>query len=141
MSSNRQAISTKKPEKMTAETKCRFCTGTICCNYITQCIDTPRSIDAFDYLLWQMAHENIETYKDEDGWHIIVNTRCQFLEVNGQCGIYETRPLLCREYSNDYCEFDESAENGFELYFKTYQALDDYCRRRFKKWDKRFDKK
>lgn len=126
-------------EIMTAENKCSFCPGTICCNYITQCIDTPRSIEAFDFLLWQMAHHNIETYKDEDGWHIVAITKCRFLQPDGRCGTYKTRPMLCREYSNDYCEFDEPAEKGFELYFNTYEALDEYCRKRFKKWDRRFE--
>lgn len=140
MSSKQQESNSKNPAILTAETKCNFCPGTICCNYITQCIDTPRSIDAFDFLLWQMAHQNIETYKDEDGWHIVAMTPCRFLLPDGKCGTYETRPMLCREYSNDYCEFDEPAENSFELYFKTYEALDEYCRKRFKKWDQRFER-
>ena len=125
---------------MTAENKCSFCPGTKCCNYITQEIDTPRSKDDFDHLLWQMAHENIQSYKDEDGWFLVVVTRCTHLLDDGNCNIYETRPQVCRDYSNDYCEFDAPAEEGFEFYFRNYQELDAYCRKRFKGWDSRFTK-
>jgi len=106
--------------------------------YTTQQMGTPRTKDDFDHLLWQMAHKNIQVYKDEGEWFLLVNNKCQFLGAKGQCGIYDTRPQLCRDYSNDYCEFDEPAEKGFQFYFKTYQELDKYCRKRFKKWDDRF---
>jgi len=124
--------------EMTTENKCSFCTGTKCCVYTTQGIDTPRTKDDFDHLLWQMAHKDIQVYKDEGEWFLLINNECQFLGNKGQCGIYETRPQLCRDYSNDYCEFDEPADKGFQFYFKTYKELDVYCRKRFKKWDDRF---
>ena len=44
---------------MTPETKCSFCTQQICCTYTTQEIDTPRAIDDFDHMLWQMTHQGI----------------------------------------------------------------------------------
>jgi len=128
------------PLKLTSENKCSFCPGTKCCNYITQEIDTPRSKDDFDHLLWQLGHENIQAYKDEDGWFLVVLTRCTHLLPDGNCGTYETRPQVCRDYSNDYCEFDAPAEEGFEYYFRDYAELDSYCRKRFKGWDTRFKK-
>lgn len=124
--------------EITSENKCSFCVGTKCCVYITQEMETPRSIADFDHMMWQLAHQDIEIYKDEDGWFLIAMNKCQFLQKNGGCGIYETRPQICRDYSNDFCEFDEPADIHFEYYFKTYQELDDYCRKRFKKWDQRF---
>ncbi len=124
--------------EITSENKCSFCEGAKCCNYVTQAIDTPRSIQEFDTLLWQLTHPNVQAYKDEDGWFLIFFTTCKFLEKDGRCGIYETRPQMCRDYSNDYCEFDSPAEEGFELFFDSYESLLKYCRKRFKKWDKRF---
>ncbi len=115
--------------EITAENKCSFCQGTKCCIYVTQEMETPRSMSDFDHMLWQ----------DEDGWFLIAMNKCQFLKPAGGCGIYETRPQICRDYSNDFCEYDEPAEIHFEFYFKTYQELDDYCRKRFKKWDLRFE--
>lgn len=125
--------------EITPENKCSYCPGTKCCVYTTQEMETPRSMADFDHMLWQLAHKNMQAYKDEDGWFLIANNECQFLQADGACGIYETRPQICRDYSNDYCEFDEPAEIHFEYYFKTYHELDDYCRKRFKKWDQRFE--
>ena len=92
----------------------------------------------FDTLLWQLAHHNVQAYKDEDGWYLIFYTKCRFLEADGRCGTYETRPQMCRDYSNDYCEYDSPAEEGFDLYFDSYDSLLKYCQGRFKKWDQRF---
>ena len=106
---------------------------------MTQEMETPRSMSDFDHMLWQLAHKDMQAYKDEDGWFLIAMNQCQFLQAGGGCGIYETRPQICRDYSNDFCEYDEPAEIHFEYFFKTYQELDDYCRKRFKKWDRRFE--
>lgn len=124
--------------EITSENKCGFCPGTICCTYVTQSIETPRSRDDFDHLLWQLAHRNMQAYKDEDGWFLLINHPCTHLQDDGRCGIYETRPQLCRDYSNDYCEMDARAEAGFELFFDGYDSLLRYCRKRFKNWDTRF---
>lgn len=91
-------------------------------------------------MLWQISHAHVEFYKDEDGWFLMFLTPCEHLIENGQCGIYDRRPDICRDYSNDYCEYDSPAEEGFELYFKTYDELLAYCRKRFKKWDKKLKK-
>ena len=121
-----------------AENKCSKCTNSICCTYTTQEIDTPRSKHDFDNLLWQLAHENVQAYKDEEGWFLAVNNPCRFLLKGGGCGIYATRPQICRDYSNDFCEYDEPAEKNFEFYFDSYETLLKYCRKRFKNWDRRF---
>ena len=123
---------------VTSDNKCDLCEGSKCCNYITQAIDTPRSIDEFDTLLWQLTHRNVQAYKDEDGWFLLFYTTCQFLQTDGRCGIYQTRPQMCRDYSNDYCEYDSPAEEGFELFFDGYDSLLAYCQKRIKRWDKRF---
>ncbi|HHA18553.1 MAG TPA: YkgJ family cysteine cluster protein, partial [Methylophaga sp.] len=106
---------------ITPENKCSHCPGTRCCQYITQQIDTPRKKVDFQLMLWQISHANVEFYKDEDGWFLMFITPCEQLLDDGQCGIYKQRPDICREYENDYCEYDASAEEGFELYFKTYK--------------------
>lgn len=118
--------------------KCSLCEGSLCCNYITQAIATPRSMQDFDTLLWQLAHHQVQAYKDEGDWYLLIYSRCRYLQDNGRCGIYETRPQLCRNYSNDYCEYDGPAEEGFQLFFDGYESLLAYCRKRFKKWDTRF---
>ena len=119
------------------ESLCDRCTAK-CCGYITQQIDTPKSIRDFDVLLWQIAHRDIHIFKDDNGWYILSSTPCEFLLPNHQCGIYETRPLICREHDTDSCEYEVPIDEGCSLYFETYQQLDNYCRERYKTWDIRF---
>ncbi|MCU7960370.1 MAG: YkgJ family cysteine cluster protein [gamma proteobacterium symbiont of Bathyaustriella thionipta] len=116
------------------DNKCQRCHASICCNYFTQALDTPRSKADFELLLWQISHQHAEIYKDSDGWFLLINSTCLHLQQDGTCGIYTQRPQICRDYSNDYCEFDAPATDGFDLYFKNYASLLDYCRQRFKTW-------
>lgn len=118
--------------------KCSKCTKSICCNSINQKIPAPKTKEDFDHLLWQVSHEGINIFKDADGWFLHIETNCSHLLPHGVCGIYETRPWVCREYDNDFCEFDESIKDASELFFSTHKKLEKYCRKRFKKWDKRF---
>jgi hypothetical protein len=120
--------------KITPDNKCSFCVGSKCCSYVTQQIDTPKSKDDFETLLWQVSHHHVGAYKDEDGWFLIFDSRCSHLLPDGGCGIYENRPEVCRAHSNDYCEYDAPAEDGFDLYFPDYATLLKYCKKRFKRW-------
>ncbi len=143
MAKTKTSVAVKKPRSVipvTTENKCDLCTGSLCCTYITHELTTPRSMEDFDYLLWQISHHDVSVFKDEDGWFLSVNTPCAHLASDGRCKIYSKRPQICREHSNDCCEYDGPAEEDFELYFPTYKVLDDYCRSRFKRWDGRFEK-
>ena len=122
--------------RITPENKCSFCRGTKCCTYITEALGVVRSKSDFEHLLWQVAHEGVEAYKDESGWYLLMHTSCSFLESNGQCGIYDERPQICRDYDNDFCEYDAPAEEGFLLHFKAYDELLKYCKKRFRTWGK-----
>jgi len=124
-----------------AENKCDRCFESKCCTYVTQNIDKPTSMKDFDLLLWQISHKNIHIFKDEEGWFLLILNECTHLQKDGRCGIYEVRPLICRDHSNDYCEYDVSIEDGSELYFAGYDDLNAYCSKRFKGWEKRFKKK
>ncbi len=120
--------------------KCQKCFASKCCQYITEPIETPRSIRDFDNLLWQVSHTNIHCFKDSNGWYITSYGSCQHLGQSGECLIYDKRPFICREHSNSHCEYDHAEDAFCELYFKDYQAFDEYCRQRFKSWDSRFSK-
>jgi Fe-S-cluster containining protein len=101
---------------------------------MTEALDAPRSKADFEHLLWQVSHEGVEIYKDGSGWYLLVHGRCEHLEPGGACGIYESRPQICRDYDNDWCELDAPAEEGFLLHFRSHGELLAYCRRRFKRW-------
>ena len=116
------------------DNKCDFCGPTKCCQYITQNISTPRSKKDFNHLLWQVSHEKTKVFKDTDGWHLLFETPCTHLLSDGRCGIYESRPTICCDYSVKQCEFDGEAEEGWELLFNDHESLLKYCKKRFRKW-------
>ena len=93
-------------------------------------------MEDFDTLLWQISHKDVQVYKDEGDWYLLVNNRCRHILGDGRCGIYDDRPRICREYTNDFCEFDEPADKNFELYFDSYTSLLKYIKQRFKSWDR-----
>jgi len=117
--------------------RCRDC-NQLCCRYITVKIPAPRTICDFDGLLWQLAHENVKAFKDSTGWHLLIYNSCMHLEDSGECAIYEGRPITCREHSINSCEYDNSIEASSMNFFGSYEALDTYCRKKFKTWDRRF---
>lgn len=114
--------------------KCDLCTNSTCCTYVTQQLDVPRSKYDFEILLWQVSHQGVGVYKDDDGWFVMFDAPCSHLEMDGRCGIYDDRPTICRTHENDFCEYDAPAEDGFELYFPDYPSLLAYCKKRFKRW-------
>lgn len=125
------------PADIPPEQKCSFCKGSTCCTYFTHQIKTPRGVEDFDLLLWQISHFNTQVYKDSDGWFLLVNNRCGHLQPDGRCGIYDKRPQVCRDHSHEDCEFDGPAgADDFDLFFPDYEALLKYCRQRFKNWDR-----
>ena len=105
---------------------------------MTEALGTPRSKVDFEHLLWQISHQGVEAYKDESGWYLMFHGRCEHLQAGGICGIYANRPQICRDYDNDWCEFDEPAHKHFELYFRNYAELLAYCKKRFKRWGEKF---
>lgn len=115
--------------------KCSRCLGSTCCTYTTEALGTLRSKADFEHVLWQVSHEHVEVYRDADGWYMLVRGRCEHLLSDGACAIYHSRPQVCRDYSNDWCEFDEPAERHFTHHFRNYAELLAYCRARFKRWD------
>ena len=55
--------------------------------------------------------------------------RGKHLQKDHRCGIYYTRPQICRDYSTDNCEFDEDAV--YEMYFETAEQVADYTEARY----------
>ncbi len=118
------------------ENKCSRCTGSKCCTYTTEALGTaPRSKADFQHLLWQISHQGLELYKDESGWYLMFLGLCEHIQTNGACAIYDQRPPICREYDNDWCEYDAPAEEGFIHHFRNYGELLSYCKKRFKTWE------
>ena len=134
-----ELVDTNQAGNIEIDNKSSKCTGSIFYNSISHKIPTPKSKEDFDHLLWQVSHENINVFKDADGWFLHIFTNCSHLRPGGVCSIYDSRLWVCRGYNNDFCEFDESIKDASELWFSSHKKLDKYCRKRFKKWRKRFE--
>ncbi len=88
-----------------------------CCRHVAAQIDPPATVRRVSTALWFVYHEGISIYQAHDGdWFLLATTPCSNLRPDGLCGVYENRPLLCREYDVAGCE-GTSAEPAERLRF------------------------
>ncbi len=102
---------------------CDYCTAK-CCRYFALPIDKPTTAQEFDFMRWFLLHDRASVFVDEKIWYILVHTTCKHLQSDNRCGIYETRPQICREYSTDNCEYEDS--NVYDRYFETSEQVQEY---------------
>jgi uncharacterized protein len=105
------------------ESLCEYCTAK-CCHYFALPIDTPDSLKDFDYMRWFLLHGKASVFVEDETWYLLVHTVCKHLQPDYRCGIYHTRPEICREYSTDNCEYDE--DTTYEKYFETPEQVVEY---------------
>ncbi|GAB6187692.1 YkgJ family cysteine cluster protein [Thermopirellula anaerolimosa] len=96
-----------------------------CCHYIALHIDTPTTWDDFDTVRWFLLHEHTAVFVDGDTWYLMIYTTCRELRADGLCGIYPTRPKICRDYSTDQCEFEENSV--YDQLFEVPQQVEEYA--------------
>lgn len=107
------------------ECLCDRCTA-LCCRYFALGIDDPETPEDYDDIRWYLAHENVHVFIEDDDWYLSVQTRCQFLQDDNRCGIYEDRPKICREYTTDNCDY-WTGQYDFEQYFVKPEELEAYA--------------
>lgn len=107
---------------------CDHCTAK-CCRYFSLSIERPETAADFDYLRWYLLHEHATLFTEEDDWYLLVHTTCKHLQPDNRCGIYETRPQICRDYTTDQCEYND--EYTFDRYFETAEQVQEYAQARF----------
>jgi len=105
---------------------CMECTQ--CCHYVAIEIDEPETRQEFDNIRWYLYHPGIEVYVDhEETWNVLVHSTCQHLQSDGACGIYETRPQICRDFSERECE-PNTGETAEQVLFRNADDLDAWMR-------------
>ena len=88
----------------------------LCCTYIAVGIDGPRNAKAATEILWHLYHRDVSIYCDGDNeWMVQFESRCRHLLADNRCAIYETRPHICRDYSEKSCEVNSEGE-GMTFY-------------------------
>ncbi|PQO36690.1 YkgJ family cysteine cluster protein [Blastopirellula marina] len=103
---------------------CEFCTAK-CCRYFALPIETPTEFADFEFIRWYLLHDRASVFKDDDVWYLLVHTTCKHLRSDNLCGIYETRPQICRDYTTDACEYDD--DWCYEKYFETPEQIWEYA--------------
>ena len=116
---------------MSEEKTCDECKGG-CCKHVIVEIDVPEEIEDFEEIKWFVAHENVQVYVDEDyTWNLEFLTPCKFLNDSNKCNIYEKRPDVCRDYSQEECPFHNKYEETYA--FKSIEDVEDYIKNVFDK--------
>ena len=103
---------------------CDHCSAK-CCKYFALPIDTPTTRKDFDYLRWYLLHDRASLFTEDGDWYLLVHTTCKHLMEDNRCGIYETRPQICRDYSTDGCEYED--DWTYEQYFETPEQVEEYA--------------
>jgi len=102
---------------------CEYCTAK-CCRYFALPIETPDEYQDFEYIRWYLLHERASVFKEDDDWYLLVHTVCKHLQDNNMCGIYETRPQICRDYTTKNCEYE--SDYTYEFYLETAEQVFEY---------------
>jgi Fe-S-cluster containining protein len=105
---------------------CEHCTG-MCCRYLALPIDTPEDREEFDDIRWYLLHEGVSVFVEDGEWYLYVAADCRHLQTDFRCGIYATRPRICRKYTTENCDY-HSGEYGWEQHFTCPEHLDEYVR-------------
>lgn len=105
---------------------CEHCTAA-CCRYIALPIDKPRSRRDYDDIRWYVMHEGVSVFVEEGDWYVQFQARCKNLQEDNLCGVYETRPKICREYEAHECDYAGGAYT-YDLVFTHASQVESYAR-------------
>ncbi len=98
----------------------------LCCRYFALPIQTPETRKDYDDIRWYLCHENVAVFIEDDTWYLAVMNKCKHLQKDNRCGIYETRPKICRGYSTDNCDY-HGGDYNYEKLFTSAEQLWEYA--------------
>ena len=113
---------------MSSSCLCDQCSA-LCCRYFVLEIDAPQTRQQYDDIRWYLVHQNVFVFIEKKKWYLGVYSRCKHLQADNRCGIYETRPRICREYSTDNCDY-HGGEYDWEVLFSSAEQLWAYAEER-----------
>lgn len=111
---------------------CHACPA-ICCSYFSLEIDTPKCKHDFENLRWYLMHEKVHVFLDSGKWYLQVWNRCVNLLSDNRCGVYETRPQICRDYGYGEdrevnCHATASKNAEYDVVFTEPEQIEKYYR-------------
>lgn len=117
------AVTVKREDLKSGEVLCEYCTAK-CCHYFALPIETPTVLKDYEYVRWYMLHGETTIFCEDDDWYLMVYNTCDHLRPDNRCGIYETRPQICRDYSTKDCEYDD--DWVYDRYWETPEQMAEY---------------
>ncbi len=112
------------------EVLCNYCTGK-CCRYFALPIEQPETHADWEFVRWYLLHQGATVFKEDATWYLLVHSVCNHLLPDNRCGIYHTRPQICRDYSTKECEYED--DWLYEQYLETAQQVAEYSEALFPK--------
>ena len=121
---------------------CHDCTAK-CCKYFALEIDRPTTPKDHDHIRWYLLHQHVVVWVQSGDWFLEIRTPCRHLQPDNSCGIYHTRPQICRDYGwpevageDEPCEYF-TGDGGYDLFFDSAEAFDAWSRVALEKRAKR----
>jgi hypothetical protein len=109
--------------------KCSKCDAH-CCRHVAVQIGKPVTKKEIDQVRWYLLHENVWVSIDHEGdWLLEFRTPCRKI-VNNQCGDYENRPVICRDYPgpDELCE-RETDDTSYAVLFTSEEAFVEHLKK------------
>jgi uncharacterized protein len=100
-------------ETQPAAPSCTACG--LCCSYVAIEVDQPSTVKRATQLLFYLYHEGVSLYENGDDWMVQFESTCRYLLPDYRCGVYTTRPHICREFSEQNCEVN-TGDDGHTFY-------------------------
>ncbi len=100
----------------------------LCCRYFALPIDNPDCKRDYDNIRWYLLHQNVVIFVESKQWYIGVLNRCRALQTDNRCGIYHTRPAICRSYTTDNCDY-HAGDYGYDQLFTSAEGLWEYAKK------------
>ncbi len=107
---------------------CEHCSAA-CCRYVAIEIDKPTSARDYDDIRWYLMHEGVVIFVEEGDWFVQFRTKCKNLRADNMCGVYETRPQICRDYKAEDCDYCD-VEQNYEEFFTHAKQVEAYYTKR-----------
>lgn len=103
---------------------CDHCTAK-CCRYFALPIEAPTEKNDYEFIRWFLLHQHATVFTEGKSWYLLVHTECKHLQSDLRCGIYETRPQICRDYSTSDCEYED--DWVYDRYFETAEQIGEFA--------------
>jgi len=123
-SKNGRRIKPHRDDIPPGENLCSYCMAK-CCRYFALPIDTPDCWKDFEYMRWFLLHDGATVFTEDGTWYLLVYSACKHLRDDQLCGIYSTRPMICREYKTAKCEYDDTWV--YDRYLETAEQVQEYA--------------